>query len=158
MGMRDHWPWWWAYLTLILFQSMNIWRSRRSQPVHLSPAPGVWRPGLTADVYALWECRVGQGFHRQADKPEQVLWYVDLSSGVRMGLSILPLREKESGCWQIEKNLSLSLTLADHMTSFWALVLSVVEVVISAHSIGPEELVYRNGFARGERILVNVRQ
>uniref|UniRef100_A0A8D0VYA7 CUGBP Elav-like family member 1 n=1 Tax=Sus scrofa TaxID=9823 RepID=A0A8D0VYA7_PIG len=53
-------------------------RSRGSQPVHLPPAPGVWRPGSAADVYALWECRVCQGFYRQADKPEQVFWFCKL--------------------------------------------------------------------------------
>ncbi|XP_036181785.1 CUGBP Elav-like family member 1 isoform X5 [Myotis myotis] len=39
-------------------------RSRGSQPVHLPPAPGIWRSGPAADVYALWECCVCQGFYR----------------------------------------------------------------------------------------------
>ena len=74
-GGQRAWPW-------CRFSQWESCRSRRSQPVHLPPAPGVRRPGPAADVYALWECRVCQGFYRQADKPEQVFRYVGVSSGV----------------------------------------------------------------------------
>lgn len=51
-------------------------RSRRCQPVHLSPATGVWRPGHPADVHAFRKRGLSQSLYRQTDKPQQVLWYV----------------------------------------------------------------------------------
>ena len=44
-------------------------RSRRCQPVHLPPAPGVWRPGHTPDVHAFRKRGLCQSLHRQTDKP-----------------------------------------------------------------------------------------
>nr|KAF6464463.1 CUGBP Elav-like family member 1 [Rousettus aegyptiacus] len=70
-------------------------RSRGSQPFHLPPAPGVWRSGPAADVYALWECRVCQGFYRQADKPEQVFWFCKLRQSC-FGSSCHPVHERLS--------------------------------------------------------------
>ena len=48
-------------------------RARRSEPVHLPPAPGVRRPGSHADVHAVRQRHLGEGVHRQADEPQQVL-------------------------------------------------------------------------------------
>jgi len=48
-------------------------RTRRLQPVHLSPAAGVRRHGTCADVHAVWFGNQREGLHRPCDQPEQVL-------------------------------------------------------------------------------------
>jgi len=49
-------------------------RTRGLQPFHLSSAAGVHRHGSGLHVPALRQCDLGQGVHRQADQPVQVLW------------------------------------------------------------------------------------
>ena len=48
-------------------------RPRGLQPVHLPPAPGVWRRRAHADVPPLWQRHQLEGVHRPGDQPEQVL-------------------------------------------------------------------------------------
>jgi len=49
-------------------------RTRGLQPFHLPSAAGVHRHGSGLHVPALRQCDLGQGVHRQADQPVQVLW------------------------------------------------------------------------------------
>ena len=55
-----------------LFRVFNQWTGG-VQPVHLPPAPGVWRRRAHADVPPLWQRHQLEGVHRPGDQPEQVL-------------------------------------------------------------------------------------
>lgn len=48
-------------------------RTRRQQSIHLPLTSGVHRHRSRIDISAFWQCPVGQGVHRQADQPVQVL-------------------------------------------------------------------------------------
>lgn len=141
MGMRDHWLWLISVLNTDSLSINGYLKVQREPTCSSITCPR----SLETRTCCRCLCPLGMSClprfsltSRQTWASVLVCWFLFwCQNGIKYFAT-----EKES-CWQIQRKLILSLTSADLTTSFWASLLSVIEVVISAHSTGPEVLPLR---------------